>query len=79
MTATGVGDRLRRDGFVHHGINLAFGGEMHRINLFEASGGRAVTVYAQDGRCSLDGAATRQSMPCPARNRAIPNPVGPAS
>ncbi|MCU1631043.1 MAG: pobA [Pseudonocardia sp.] len=47
MTATGVGDRLRRDGFVHHGINLAFGGEMHRINLFEASGGRAVTVYAQ--------------------------------
>jgi p-hydroxybenzoate 3-monooxygenase len=47
MTQTGVGDRLRRDGFVHHGINLAFGGELHRINLLEASGGRAVTVYAQ--------------------------------
>jgi p-hydroxybenzoate 3-monooxygenase len=47
MTQTGVGDRLRRDGFVHHGINLAFGGELHRINLYEASGGRAVTVYAQ--------------------------------
>jgi p-hydroxybenzoate 3-monooxygenase len=47
MTQTGLGDRMRRDGFVHHGINLAFGGDLHRINLFEASGGRAVTVYAQ--------------------------------
>jgi p-hydroxybenzoate 3-monooxygenase len=47
MVQTGVGDRMRRDGFVHHGINLAFNGELHRINLFEASGGRAVTVYAQ--------------------------------
>jgi p-hydroxybenzoate 3-monooxygenase len=24
MTQTGVGDRMHRDGFVHHGINLAF-------------------------------------------------------
>jgi p-hydroxybenzoate 3-monooxygenase len=47
MNATGLGDRMRRDGFVHHGINLAFNGELHRINLLEASGGRAVTVYAQ--------------------------------
>src|ERR687889_1518080 len=47
MTQTGVGDRLRRDGFVHHGINLAFAGRMHRIDLHELSGGRAVTVYAQ--------------------------------
>jgi p-hydroxybenzoate 3-monooxygenase len=47
MTRTGVGDRLRRDGFVHHGINLAFAGELHRINLYELTGGRAVTVYAQ--------------------------------
>ncbi|HEV7978493.1 FAD-dependent monooxygenase [Amycolatopsis sp.] len=27
MTQTGVGDRLHRDGFVHHGFNLAFSGE----------------------------------------------------
>jgi p-hydroxybenzoate 3-monooxygenase len=47
MTQTGVGDRLHRDGFVHHGINLAFAGGLHRINLHELSGGRAVTVYAQ--------------------------------
>ena len=27
MTQTGVGDRMKRDGFVHHGINLAFAGQ----------------------------------------------------
>ena len=47
MTQTGVGDRMKRDGFVHHGINLAFGGQMHRIDLHELSGGRSVVVYAQ--------------------------------
>ena len=47
MRQTGVGDRMMRDGFVHHGINLAFRGGMHRINLTELSGGRSVMVYAQ--------------------------------
>src|SRR5215218_9417749 len=47
MTQTGLGDRLHRDGFVHHGFNLAFSGQLHRINLYELTGGRAVTVYAQ--------------------------------
>src|SRR5919202_6798574 len=47
MTRTGVGDRMLRDGFVHHGINLAFSGELHRIDMFELTGGRAVTVYEQ--------------------------------
>jgi p-hydroxybenzoate 3-monooxygenase len=47
MMQTGVGDRMKRDGFVHHGINLAFAGQMHRIDLHELSGGRSVVVYAQ--------------------------------
>jgi p-hydroxybenzoate 3-monooxygenase len=47
MCRTGVGDRMMRDGFVHHGINLAFSGGLHRINMFELTGGRAVMVYAQ--------------------------------
>ncbi|HEX2174957.1 MAG TPA: 4-hydroxybenzoate 3-monooxygenase, partial [Nocardioidaceae bacterium] len=47
MRQTGVGDRMMRDGFVHHGINLAFRGGMHRIDLTELSGGRSVMVYAQ--------------------------------
>ena len=47
MRRTGVGDRMLRDGFVHDGINLAFRGGIHRINLTELSGGRSVMVYAQ--------------------------------
>jgi len=47
MNQTGVGDRMMRDGFVHHGINLAFSGTIHRVDLYELSSGRAVTVYPQ--------------------------------
>jgi p-hydroxybenzoate 3-monooxygenase len=47
LRRTGVGDRMMRDGFVHHGINLAFRGGLHRIDLTELSGGRSVMVYAQ--------------------------------
>src|SRR3954453_5624449 len=47
MDQTGVGDRMHRDGFLHHGINLAFAGEMRRIDMYELTGGRAVMVYAQ--------------------------------
>jgi p-hydroxybenzoate 3-monooxygenase len=47
LRQTGVGDRMMRDGFVHHGINLAFRGGLHRINMYELTGGRAVMVYAQ--------------------------------
>jgi p-hydroxybenzoate 3-monooxygenase len=46
LVQTGVGDRMLRDGFVHHGINLAFAGETRRIDMYGLTG-RAVTVYAQ--------------------------------
>jgi p-hydroxybenzoate 3-monooxygenase len=47
LNQTGVGQRMQREGFVHHGIELRFDGRGHRINLYELSGGRAITVYAQ--------------------------------
>jgi p-hydroxybenzoate 3-monooxygenase len=47
LTAAGVGERLRREGAVHHGIELRFGGRGHRIDLHALTGGRAITVYAQ--------------------------------
>jgi p-hydroxybenzoate 3-monooxygenase len=43
----GVGERLRREGMVHEGIELRFEGGRHRIDLRELSGGRAITVYGQ--------------------------------
>ena len=43
----GVGDRLEREGLVHHGIALAFSGRHERIDLHALTGGKTVTVYGQ--------------------------------
>ena len=43
----GVGERLAREGFVHHGIELRFAARGHRIDLPALTGGKAITVYAQ--------------------------------
>jgi p-hydroxybenzoate 3-monooxygenase len=47
LTESGVGARMRREGFVHKGIELRFAGRGHRIDLAGLTGGRAITVYAQ--------------------------------
>jgi p-hydroxybenzoate 3-monooxygenase len=47
LTQTGVADRLHREGMVHRGIELRFGGEGHRVALSDLAGGRAITVYGQ--------------------------------
>jgi p-hydroxybenzoate 3-monooxygenase len=47
LCETGVGERLKREGLVHHGIRLRFDGREHRIALSELAGGRAITVYGQ--------------------------------
>jgi p-hydroxybenzoate 3-monooxygenase len=46
LVETGVGERLQRQGLVHRGIELSFGGQRHRIDFQELTG-RAITVYAQ--------------------------------
>jgi p-hydroxybenzoate 3-monooxygenase len=47
LNAVGLGERLRREGFVHHGIRLRFAGRTERIDLSGLTGGRAITVYPQ--------------------------------
>jgi p-hydroxybenzoate 3-monooxygenase len=47
LHAAGVGQRLAREGLVHHGFYLQFEGQRHRIALSELTGGRAITVYGQ--------------------------------
>ncbi len=47
LEQVGAGDRLHREGLIHDGIELAFGGARHRIDLKHATGGKAVTVYGQ--------------------------------
>jgi p-hydroxybenzoate 3-monooxygenase len=43
----GVGARMHREGLVHHGIELLFKGQRHRIDLTGLSGGKSVMVYGQ--------------------------------
>jgi p-hydroxybenzoate 3-monooxygenase len=48
MIATGVGERLQREGMRHEGIHLAFSGSRHRIDMAGLTGGRAITIYGQN-------------------------------
>jgi p-hydroxybenzoate 3-monooxygenase len=46
LTETGIGERMQREGLVHHGIELRFSGGGHRIDFKELTG-RGITIYAQ--------------------------------
>src|SRR6185503_14103255 len=41
LNEAGVGERMRREGFAHNGVILRFGGQSHRIDLAELTGGRS--------------------------------------
>ena len=43
----GVADRLDREGIEHHGLELRFDGQPHRIALSELAGGSSITIYGQ--------------------------------
>ena len=47
MSELGIDERMKREGFVHHGIELRFDGYGHRIDLTELTNGRTITVYPQ--------------------------------
>ncbi|MDH3688252.1 MAG: 4-hydroxybenzoate 3-monooxygenase [Gammaproteobacteria bacterium] len=47
LTESGLGDRLHKEGLVHHGLEFRFSGRGHRIDLYALTGGRAITVYGQ--------------------------------
>ena len=46
LGAAGVGERLARERLIHQGVELAFGGGRHRIDL-ERLTGKVVTIYGQ--------------------------------
>ena len=61
MTHLGLADRLRREGLVHTGVNLACDGGIFRIDMAELTGGASVTVYGQQEvmKDLFDGAEAR--------------------
>ena len=46
LNNAGVGARMQAEGALHHGIELAFDGRRHRIDLTELTG-KSITVYPQ--------------------------------
>ena len=46
LDQVGSGARAHREGLVHHGIELAFGGSRHRIDM-KAATGKTVMIYGQ--------------------------------
>jgi p-hydroxybenzoate 3-monooxygenase len=46
LDEVGVAARLHREGLIHDGIEVAFGGARHRIDMREATG-KTVTIYGQ--------------------------------
>jgi p-hydroxybenzoate 3-monooxygenase len=46
LTEAGVGERMKKEGALHHGFELAFDGRRHRIDLTGLTG-KAITVYPQ--------------------------------
>lgn len=47
MNEIGVGDRMRREGLVHRGIELRFGGRSHRIDFADLTNGKTIMIYGQ--------------------------------
>jgi p-hydroxybenzoate 3-monooxygenase len=47
LVSSGAGERMLREGLVHTGIELRFGGQGHRIAFEKLVPGRAITVYGQ--------------------------------
>jgi p-hydroxybenzoate 3-monooxygenase len=47
LRSVGCASRLEAEGLVHEGIDIAFAGALHRVDLKHHSGGRTVTVYGQ--------------------------------
>src|SRR4051812_24389362 len=47
LVGHGVGERAQREGIVHHGVELQFDGERHRIDLSGLTGGKAIMIYPQ--------------------------------
>jgi p-hydroxybenzoate 3-monooxygenase len=47
LTEAGVGERMHREGLVHHGFEMLVAGRRHRVDMRHLTGGASVLVYGQ--------------------------------
>jgi p-hydroxybenzoate 3-monooxygenase len=47
LREAGVAKRMDREGEVHHGVNIAYAGSLHHVDLAGLTGGKTLMVYGQ--------------------------------
>ena len=47
MDEAGVGERMHKEGLIHGGFDMLFGGQRHRVDMNALTGGKNVMVYGQ--------------------------------
>ncbi|NKB32836.1 MAG: 4-hydroxybenzoate 3-monooxygenase [Pseudomonadales bacterium] len=47
LAEAGLGERLLKEGMPHHGIEIRFGANSHRIDFDELTDGKGITIYGQ--------------------------------
>ncbi|RKL67081.1 4-hydroxybenzoate 3-monooxygenase [Salipaludibacillus neizhouensis] len=47
INAAGLGERMMKEGKIHHGIELQYNGQRHRVNMHELTEGKEIMVYPQ--------------------------------
>ena len=47
LDEAGVGARMHREGLPHHGFEMLFDGQRHRVDMHALTGGKQVMVYGQ--------------------------------
>ncbi len=70
LRRAGVAERMDREGRSHEGVNIAFAGDLHRIDLAGLTGGKTVMVYGQTevtrdlyaARDAMDGAIVDEAL-----------------
>jgi p-hydroxybenzoate 3-monooxygenase len=63
LRKAGVGGRMDKEGLVHDGFELAFGGKRQHIDLKRLTGGRTVMIYGQT-EVTRDLMAAREAADC---------------
>jgi len=66
MDEVGVGERMHREGLVHGGFEMLFGGKRYRVDMNKLTGGKNVMVYGQTEltRDLMDARKSAECRPC---------------
>ena len=47
LSEVGLGERLKKEGMQHYGVEIRFSNQVHRIDFAELTNGKGITIYGQ--------------------------------